>query len=543
MMQPRDNKRARLPSVTVDVLGNDLLVRCASYLDADGLAQLGRTSASFGIPQVGQQRSLANEAARQRFRLSATDEERSRLPKYDGESDVGLLRALEQLRRPLCFDELAGNGFSPQEHPASVTCTDEEEGWSTAVSGHTMRGGRHFVEFEINLNGLPDVQLGVIRPVSLTGGIDAEADWRGSVSPVAVSLDWKPAVAEKLRSQRTAKWGESRVHCCSYFCDDGRCFWTDWDNEQVSFNWQGQEELEVSGTIGLLLDLNGGTLSVFKNGRRLGVMKEGLGVPGLAPYNGEGSSPSKIRLRALTRDHLLALFPSEPSNPRQDHPRKVTSPPSQPEANAQLPESSSTSAHINLDLLRVTGLDITIYRKPKDCPSSPSKIRLRAAGVPALISSAAVRPSQSPRRGQSPIEKTTPQLRPGRSASNSRLSAECKEEQGKLAAVDTRHAIPSPPSPLAPSGVVPPSDSEEDAVAPSATPASSRQNDGPSVATAHANSMPSAVGSRRPRRLECWLIQLKCVYVFLQYVKVLLYRSDYQGTLSPSRLNPPARVG
>ncbi|EJK47259.1 hypothetical protein THAOC_34029 [Thalassiosira oceanica] len=88
-MEPR-NKRARPPSATLDVLGNDLLVRCASYLDADGLVQLGRTSARFGIPQAGQQRSLANEAARQQFRQNATDEEISRLPTYNDESDVGL---------------------------------------------------------------------------------------------------------------------------------------------------------------------------------------------------------------------------------------------------------------------------------------------------------------------------------------------------------------------------------------------------------------------------------------------------------------------
>ncbi|EJK77019.1 hypothetical protein THAOC_01179 [Thalassiosira oceanica] len=90
--------------MTLDVLGlgSDLLVRCASYLDADGLAQLGRTSARFGIPRFGQERSLANEAARQRFRESATDEEGSRLSKYDDESDVGLLRALEQLTAAPC---------------------------------------------------------------------------------------------------------------------------------------------------------------------------------------------------------------------------------------------------------------------------------------------------------------------------------------------------------------------------------------------------------------------------------------------------------
>ncbi|EJK75239.1 hypothetical protein THAOC_03044 [Thalassiosira oceanica] len=274
-MEPR-NKRARLPSAALDVLGNDLLVRCASYLGADGLAQLGRTSARFGIFHAGQERSLANEAARQQFRESATEDERSRLPKYDDESDVGLLRALEQLRRPLCFHELAGNGFSPQEHPASVTRTIFE-GWSTAVSGHVMRGGRHFVEFEIKDDQSSFIHLGVVRPVSLTDGIDLKADWKGDVNPVFASSSYNPSAAGKLTSQRTAKWGDSIVHCCTYFCYSGLCLWTDWDTEDDYSDWQGYEVLIGSGTIGLLLDLDEGTLSLFKNGRSLGEMNEGLG--------------------------------------------------------------------------------------------------------------------------------------------------------------------------------------------------------------------------------------------------------------------------
>ncbi|EJK64715.1 hypothetical protein THAOC_14524 [Thalassiosira oceanica] len=166
---------------------------------------LGRTSARFGIPQAGQQRSLANESAQQRFRESAADEERSRLPKYDDESDVGLLRELDQ-------------------------------------------------------------------PVSLT-----EAEWEGWVNPLSVSSSFRPEVAGKLRSQRTNKWGESNVHCCVYDCYIGRCIWTDWNIAYFSSDWQGQEGLPGSGTIGMLLDLDEGTLSVFKNGRSLGVMKEGLG--------------------------------------------------------------------------------------------------------------------------------------------------------------------------------------------------------------------------------------------------------------------------
>ncbi|EJK58240.1 hypothetical protein THAOC_21654, partial [Thalassiosira oceanica] len=206
-MQPRDSKRAKtLPDPTLlDALDSDLLVRCASYLDADGLARLGRASAAFGTPQAGQQRSLANEAAHQRFRRNATDEERRCLPKHDDESDIGLYRALEKLREPLSFDELAGKGFSLQEqHPARVTHTRCD--WSTAVSGHVMRGGRHFVEFTITYNAdeLAFVHLGVIRPVSLTKDIDLEADWIGNVLPTRVTSRNKHAVSEKLRSQRTA---------------------------------------------------------------------------------------------------------------------------------------------------------------------------------------------------------------------------------------------------------------------------------------------------------------------------------------------------
>ena len=40
---------------------------------------------------------------------------------------------------------------------------------------------------------------------------------------------------------------------------------------------QSGKDVKGCGTIGLLLDLDEGTLSVFKNGRRLGVMKDGLG--------------------------------------------------------------------------------------------------------------------------------------------------------------------------------------------------------------------------------------------------------------------------
>ena len=144
------------------------------------------------------------------------------------------------------------------------------------LSTHSMRGGRHFVEFTVTtLN--PHINLGVIRPVSLTDDMGLNTDWEANVNPVIVSSQRKSAVSAKLRSQRTAKWGDSNMHCCAYYCGNGRCYWTDWANRKDSSGWQGSEVWEGNGTVGLLLDLNEGNLSLFKNGRPLGVMKDGLG--------------------------------------------------------------------------------------------------------------------------------------------------------------------------------------------------------------------------------------------------------------------------
>ena len=276
-MLPRvNNKRVRLtPSATLEALDNDLLIRCTSYLDADGLARLGKTSARFGIPQVGRQRSFVNEIAHRRFRQSSTDEERSCFPKYNNDSGIGLCRALESLRRPLCFGQLVGNGFSPQEHPAKVTC-NRDRVVSTSISGYVMRGGRHIVEIEItdDERKMHAVHLGVIRPVTLTEDIDLGTDWQGGVDPLYVSSRHKSAIAEKLRSQRTAKWGDSNIHCCAYDCIGGYCCWADWNTETGICDWRGREGLEARDKISLLLDLEEGTITVFVKGRRLGVMKD-----------------------------------------------------------------------------------------------------------------------------------------------------------------------------------------------------------------------------------------------------------------------------
>lgn len=48
-------------------------------------------------------------------------------------------------------------------------------------------------------------------------------------------------------------------------------------NESDPFEWEGQEQIrETSFKIGMVLDLDNGTLDVYTNDRRLGTMKNGL---------------------------------------------------------------------------------------------------------------------------------------------------------------------------------------------------------------------------------------------------------------------------
>ena len=66
-----------------------------------------------------------------------------------------------------------------------------------------------------------------------------------------------------------------------------KCLSSDWggdsdDDEAVVESWDGSESMSLlagDGEIGMLLDLDEGTLSLYKNGRKLGVMKRGLTGP------------------------------------------------------------------------------------------------------------------------------------------------------------------------------------------------------------------------------------------------------------------------
>ena len=80
------------------------------------------------------------------------------------------------------------------------------------------------------------------------------------------------------------EWAGSNNHCCVYTPKSGQCQWTCWgldsndegnDDDFSTEDWDGMQSFDGNGKLGLLLDYEEKTLTVFLNDIKLGVMKAG----------------------------------------------------------------------------------------------------------------------------------------------------------------------------------------------------------------------------------------------------------------------------
>ena len=149
------------------------------------------------------------------------------------------MHEVEVLRPPLAFGR-AHASITPSENGAVAT-KSVDGGWRAAASEVAMRSGRHFAQFTVVAGR--DMLFGVIRP-----GFDVEA---------GVGVHYVDG------------------HCF-YNTYGGQCY-----NTYGRIDWEGRQAATEQGDrIGMLLDLDQGSMAVWKNGERLGVMQsEGLTGP------------------------------------------------------------------------------------------------------------------------------------------------------------------------------------------------------------------------------------------------------------------------
>ena len=268
----------------------DSLASILSFLEPQDFASLAATCKRFGAKthQIGDEDVSLIKKIAYKIYEGASTREKEALPLYqDGYSAFFLYNGLNKLRMPLMFDRLlgyiehAGRDKStikplsrhfmlktPAPIPMAFTAF-------TAVSDHVMRAGKHYVTFTCTDLGLESDQplwFGIVRP------LNQYKPYRNYFTPFCGIR------VEGLRELQCPEWGGSNIHSCVYEAINGQCKSTDWgfngneDNIPNVSNvaWEGMQSFGGCGKIGLLLDYNVGTLTMYKDDIKLGVMKEGL---------------------------------------------------------------------------------------------------------------------------------------------------------------------------------------------------------------------------------------------------------------------------
>ncbi|EJK64983.1 hypothetical protein THAOC_14223 [Thalassiosira oceanica] len=256
-------ERQRVASALANMV--DVVSQLATFLEAADLCHLKATCKSLGAANTFNGLSVVDEAAVRIYR-GASDEEKAVLPRYEGESWIVLYHHLLMLRARLTFDQLVGRYVEYRGgDKSSVQGISGYFGRSQAICGdHIMRAGKHWATFTRSSSLVINQTVGVIRPLP---------GWekRGILSFNPGS----DVCCPDLHQERTDRW-EGNVHYCCVNMTTGYCHWTAW-RDTDSNNLVGHSDYDEDClTLGVSLDLDEGTLSLYQNGRRLCTLKDGL---------------------------------------------------------------------------------------------------------------------------------------------------------------------------------------------------------------------------------------------------------------------------
>lgn len=250
------------------LFNSDTLSKIISYLPSVDLLNLALTSTRLGISNNNEQ-SLIEESAYIAVHNIATEEQLAALPHYDGESSLADYHYLQLMRAPLTFDLLVNAEYVNSGDKSCVRHSGEDYDLGTAFSNNILRAGKHYTSFKLLCNR--GCFVGIMRP--------GQANQNAMGSP-------RHKHFYQNFSRTHVEHNISSVQCCMYGITSGNCLSSGWEDDEdgaPSYNetvrWDGSESMSSRDELGMLLDLDEGTLSVYKNGRKLGVMKRGLVGP------------------------------------------------------------------------------------------------------------------------------------------------------------------------------------------------------------------------------------------------------------------------
>ena len=256
------------------LFNSDSLFKIASYLPATDLLNLALTCKRFGVAAESDNNvsgdeslSLIEETARKIVQeiIITTGEER---PRNEGESWLANYHYLQSV---VVFDQLNSDNFEYVEGNKSCININSSV-LATAFSNNIMKTGRHFVSFDASTRFF---FVGAMRPGTLINRTE-------NLNPIQPADFFRDFFRQNF-SQSTESLvynTNNSIHCCLFYGRDGACYSSHWHENNVGNSTRDVTWMEsfiaLGGEVGMLLDLDEGTLSAYQNGQSLGVMKRGL---------------------------------------------------------------------------------------------------------------------------------------------------------------------------------------------------------------------------------------------------------------------------
>ena len=288
----------------METFTDDTVVALASFLSPHDMLSLALSCKRFGARNLETSRgeasqslethntcnntSLMEVAARTVLQTKWTDEEKNALLRQSDESWIGIYQEfLKLFRLPLQFDKLVGVNIDYVDNSNKTTIYSKSGGQvnlCSAICNNIMRAGKHTVSFNVNNSmGGEGIFCGVMRPTT---------------KDITSLTTCNPLIDDLSRyslKDYEALYGDNNADCCllKTFSGIGMLLrrWKEWSPSEVILmlgdenenelrrieykllHWEGMEHThEASFKIGLVLDLDEGTLDVYKNDRRLGTM-------------------------------------------------------------------------------------------------------------------------------------------------------------------------------------------------------------------------------------------------------------------------------